>query len=170
MKPQLALIGSLLDGSNPCAAKLVRSEGQLFAPRMLTILCIDDNRRTLDLRVTVLRAEGFKVLTATTGAAGTALARQYKCDIVVLDYLLRDMSGEQVACVLRNENENLPIVLCSGSNDLPESVFRLVNAFVAKGDAPEFLVQPIQSVLNRRKPPSRERRWGKRRGKSGQSC
>ena len=68
---------------------------------MLTILCIDNDGQTLMLCETVLRAEGFHVFVAHTGAEGISLTDQEKCDAVVLDYLmptcavkrLREFSG-----------------------------------------------------------------------------
>ena len=136
----------------------MRFLGQLFAPRMLTILCIDDDLQTLALRQVVLRAESFLVLSASTGQSGIALANQHNIDVVVLDYSMPDMDGEEVARRLKQQLPDLPIILCSGFVDIPESAFKLVEGFVSKGDAPEFLVAMIRSIVNRKKPPRHERR------------
>ena len=96
------------------------------------------------MRETVLRAEGFHVFIAHTGAEGISLTDQEKCDAVVLDYLIPDMCGEEVARILKHQNPELPIILCSGFGDIPESVFKIVDAFVSKGDIPEFLVATIK--------------------------
>ena len=125
---------------------------------MLTVLCIDDDRQTLMLRETILRAEGFHVFVSHTGAEGISLANQEKCDAVVLDYLMPDMCGENVARVLKHQHPELPVILCSGFSDIPESAFKIVDAFVSKGDLPEFLVATIKSVIARKKPSKRERR------------
>ena len=124
---------------------------------MLTVLCIDDDRQILILREAVLRDEGFQVVTAHDGRTGIALANEQKVDIVLLDYFMPDMSGEEVAQALKQKNPALPIILCS-DYEVPESTFKLVDAFVAKGDVPEFLVMTVKSVIGRKKPPSRERR------------
>lgn len=124
---------------------------------MLTVLCIDDDRQTLGIREVVLRAEGFQVLTAHDGRSGIALANENAIDVVVLDYSMPDMTGEDVARMLRQKNPALPMILCSGY-DVPESAFKVVDAFVMKGDVPAFLVMTIKSVIARKKPPSREPR------------
>ena len=125
---------------------------------MLTILCIDDDLQTLALRQVVLRAESFLVLSASTGQSGIALANQHNIDVVVLDYSMPDMDGEEVARRLKQQFPELPIILCSGFVEIPESAFKLVEGFVSKGDAPEFLVAMIRSIVNRKKPPRHERR------------
>lgn len=124
---------------------------------MLTILCIDDDRETLATREAVLRAEGFQVLTANDGQTGIALANEHAVDVVVLDYSMPDMTGEDIARIIKRQFPALPIILCSGY-DVPESAFKLVDAFVAKGELPEFLVTTIKSVIAGKKPPNRERR------------
>jgi CheY-like chemotaxis protein len=134
---------------------------------MLTILCIDDDREALLLREAVFRAEGFQVLTAPTGRQGIALANEQSCDVVVLDYSLPDMNGDEVARTLISAFPNLPIILCSGYDDLPEAVFKIVDAFVAKGDVPEFLVMTIKSVIGRKKAPQPERRLQRNMRKDG---
>ena len=147
----------------------MRFLGQLFAPRMLTILCIDDDLQTLALRQVVLRAESFLVLSASTGQSGIALANQHNQRILtqplpqadkpfVAPETGPDMDGEEVARRLKQQLPDLPIILCSGFVDIPESAFKLVEGFVSKGDAPEFLVAMIRSIVNRKKPPRHERR------------
>jgi CheY-like chemotaxis protein len=127
---------------------------------MLTILCIDDDPDILATREVVLRAEGFHVLTANTGTKGLALANGYAIDLVVLDYSMPDMTGEEVARILKEQFPAMPIVLCSGY-DVPESAFKQVDAFVAKADVPEFLLMTIKSVVGRKKPSKRQLRLGR---------
>jgi CheY-like chemotaxis protein len=116
-----------------------------------TVLCIDDDLRTLALREVVLHSEGFIVLSASKGLEGITLAQQHNIDVVVLDYAMPDMNGEELARMLKHEHPKLPIILSSGYGEVPESVFTVVDAFVAKGDAPEFLVKTIKSLLTRKK-------------------
>jgi CheY-like chemotaxis protein len=118
---------------------------------VLTILCIDDDLRTLTVREAVLRSEGFDVLSASKALEGITLAKQHNIDVVVLDYAMPDMNGEELARMLKQEHPKLPIILCSGYDEVPESVFKVVDAFIAKGDAPEFLVKTIKSLLTRKK-------------------
>lgn len=121
---------------------------------MPTVLCIDDDPRTLAIREAILRAEGFHVLSASKGFEGIALANQHNFDAIVLDYAMPDINGEEVARTLKLGHPAVPIVLCSGEFKIPESVFKLVDAFVTKGDAPEFLLKTVKSVIDRENPKS----------------
>jgi DNA-binding NarL/FixJ family response regulator len=56
------------------------------------------------------------------------------------------MDGEEVARVLRQDFPDLPIILCSGWDDIPERVFTLVDAFVTKADGVEFLISAVRKV------------------------
>ena len=117
---------------------------------MPTVLCIDDDPRTLAIREALFHGAGFQVFSVVKGCEGIGLANQQNFDAIVLDYAMPDMNGEEVARALKLAHPAVPIVLCSGEYNIPESVFELVDAFVTKGDAPEFLIKTIQSVIDRR--------------------
>lgn len=117
---------------------------------MPTVLCIDDDPRTLAIREALFHAEGFQVFSVVKGSEGIGLANQHAFDAIVLDYAMADMGGEELARALKLAHPAVPIVLCSGESKIPESVFRLVDAFVTKGDAPEFLIKTVKSVMDRR--------------------
>ncbi len=117
---------------------------------MLTVLCIDDHLQCLYLRGEVLSSAGFHVLTVNNGEAGIALAEQHAVDVLVLDYSMPKMDGEEVARILKKDYPRLPIILCSGLENIPQRMFDLVDAFVRKGDdGVEFLVSTIRAVGTR---------------------
>ena len=105
---------------------------------MPVILCIDDDRNGLALRKLMLESKGYVVHAATNGLAGIKLARRAKVDAVVLDFQMPYMDGEQVARILRHDCPNLPIVLLSGSGEVPNSVLSMVNEHFQKG-SPDLL-------------------------------
>ena len=105
---------------------------------MPAILCIDDDRNGLALRKLMLELKGYVVLAATNGPAGIELARRAKVDAVVLDFQMPCMDGEEVARILRHDCPNLPIVLLSGSGEVPNSALSMVNEYLQK-DSPDLL-------------------------------
>lgn len=116
---------------------------------MPTILCIDDQPAGLAIRKQLLETKGYKVLTATDGAAGIALARREKVDVVVLDYRLPEMDGEQIAAVLKAELPALPIVLLTGyPGEIPNSLRCSVDACVEKGSGATVLLAAIQAAIS----------------------
>ena len=115
--------------------------------RLATILCIDDDRETLEVRKNVLRTSGYDVLTASGGidaleilSSGTAV------DLVILDYLMPDMNGERVAETIRTNFPHLPIIAVSAVQ-LPPRMLDTVNIYIQKGQDVEVLLSAIARVL-----------------------
>ncbi len=82
---------------------------------MRKILIVDDE---MDVRLMLekrLTAEGYSVSTAYNGNKALVLAKSEHPDIIVLDRVLGDMLGEEVASKLRTEPEtkNIPIIYLS---------------------------------------------------------
>lgn len=114
-----------------------------------TILCVDDDESGLLLRKLLLEAEGYKVVTALTGRAGLSVLENQKIDAVVLDYAMPAMNGGEVAAVVRDKWPGLPIIMLSGyTEDVPETIRTLVNAFVSKGDSTPELLNIIKQSMN----------------------
>ncbi len=80
----------------------------------LRILLIDDNRHGLVARRTVLEQQGYSVTTAASGEDGLKKFAENAFDVVVTDYRMPGLSGQQVIKKLRQDAPRLPIVLLSG--------------------------------------------------------
>jgi two-component system, cell cycle response regulator len=68
---------------------------------MARILVIEDNPVNLELMTYLLRAWGHTPVTAADGAAGIALAREARPDLVVCDIQMPGIDGYEVARLLR---------------------------------------------------------------------
>lgn len=112
------------------------------------ILCIDDDHAGLLIRKMMLEAEGYQVLTASSGQEGLDALKSAPVNAIILDYQMPTMNGAEVARTIRQQWPNLPIVMLSGFPDeVPDDAIRLVNAFVIKGGAPEQLLVVVQDTL-----------------------
>ncbi len=78
-----------------------------------TILCIDDDRLVLGLCTRVLEAHGYRVVMATHGQAGIAIAQKERPALILLDILMPVMDGFAVCRQLRADPalRHTPIVL-----------------------------------------------------------
>jgi CheY-like chemotaxis protein len=111
------------------------------------ILVIDDDENIRDLMQRMLSREGFRVVTASSGAAGIELARQIKPSVITLDVLMPGQDGWSVLSQLKSDPAlvDIPVVM---QTILDES---------RKGfmlGASEFLTKPIDrarivDVINR---------------------
>ena len=115
---------------------------------MASILCIDDDPRLLDLYKTLLGAKGYTVLTAPDGPTGLAITRKYSISVIVLDFRMPGLDGNQVARVLMQEHPKLPVVMCSGfPDDIPESLKWFADVVLEKGDGPDTLLSAIDKLI-----------------------
>ena len=118
---------------------------------MATIVCVDDDPGVLLMHKMLLENDGHTVLTASDGPTGLILCRQNRTALVVLDYRMPGMDGEQVTDELQCEQPKLPIVLCSGCpEEVPERLRALVSSLIQKGDGPGALLMSVRNLLARR--------------------
>jgi CheY-like chemotaxis protein len=115
---------------------------------MATILCIDDDPVMLELEQALLNHTGGTVLTATDGVNGIALARANKIDVVVLDFNMPGLDGNQIAQILRKEHPTLPVVVWSGDLDaIPECLKWFADALLQKTDGPAALLSTVGEIV-----------------------
>jgi two-component system sensor histidine kinase/response regulator len=87
---------------------------------MTKLLVIDDEAHLREAIAAGLRAEGYEVLLADSGAAGTELARREKPDLIVSDINMDGMDGFDTLAALRGDRttSSIPFVLMTGRADL----------------------------------------------------
>jgi two-component system, OmpR family, response regulator SaeR len=108
-----------------------------------TVLCIDDNMDLLDCQKEFLESFGYTVLTARSGGKALELASIHSIDVVVVDYLMPGMDGQQVATKMRRLRPQTPIIMLSGAVDIPEQVLKSVDALIAKNQLASHLLAAI---------------------------
>jgi two-component system sensor histidine kinase/response regulator len=90
------------------------------------ILVVDDEKDLLLILEKGLSAEGYSVITADNGHDGIASARTKHPDLMILDRVLGDIQGEEVATRLRKDPEtrNIPVIFLSALLSAPNNVER----------------------------------------------
>ena len=112
---------------------------------MAKLLVVEDDRMFAELIRRGLKEEGYAVDVAGDSAQGKLLAFVHQYDGIVLDYMLPDGSGLQVAQALRREGRQTPILMLTGNN-APEDVVRALDA-----GADDYVTKPCDmSVLKAR--------------------
>ena len=103
------------------------------------ILIVDDNLTNLDILQTRLEAHNYKILTATDGEAGLAMAKEKQPDLILLDIMMPKMDGIEVCQHLRADSSLpfMPIIMVTAKAD-PKDV---VAGLEAGGD--EYLTKPV---------------------------
>lgn len=89
---------------------------------MKKVLIVDDELAVASVFETALRNAGYDVKIATSGRGGIDLAKTEAFDIILLDQMLGDISGNDVLKVLKQDDatRNVPIAMLTnfGHDDM----------------------------------------------------
>lgn len=116
-----------------------------------TVLVVDDERKIRDLVRSYLEREGYSVFQADTGQQALETAARIGPDLVVLDLMLPDLAGEEVARSLR-EGSDVPIIMLTAKSSEDDRVTGLrigADDYLVKPFSPRELVARVQAVLRR---------------------
>lgn len=108
------------------------------------IALVDDDPDYLEATRLLLESEGHTVLTAADGDAALTLLRQQPVDLLLLDYFMPKMTGEQVVEELRTFDASTQVILQTGyANERPprEMLRRLdIQGYYDKSEGPDRLL------------------------------
>jgi pilus assembly protein CpaE len=119
-----------------------------------TILIIDDDIDTLKLVGIMLERKGFRILASTTGKKGLKLAKEANPDLVLLDIMIPDIDGYEIARTIRSapETETIPIIMFTARSQVDDKVEGLeagADAYITKPARPRELFAQVNSILKR---------------------
>lgn len=100
--------------------------------RRPTVLVVDDDRASTDLVQVILENEGYRVLKAFHGKDGVELAAREHPDLIILDLIMPEMSGFNVAYQLKNipATRSIPIVVLT-SMDIDQDTHARMESYVS---------------------------------------
>jgi two-component system phosphate regulon response regulator PhoB len=123
------------------------------------ILVVDDEKDLCDLIAYNLRRSGYEVACVHTGRAALDHIAKKSPDLVVLDIMLPELSGTEVASRIRSNpaTSSLPIVMVTAKGEEVDQLVGLTvgaDDYIAKPFSPKILLARIEAVLRRTAPPS----------------
>jgi len=123
------------------------------AERQPTVLVVDDDANIRELLLQELTEAGYRVLLAGNGREGVAIVRRERPDLIVLDVMMPEMNGFDVAAVLKNDPQtmDIPIVILSIVQDRDRG-FRLgVDRYLTKPIDTDLLFREVGALIEQRK-------------------
>jgi len=121
-------------------------------PGASRVLVIDDEPGIVDVVSMALRHNGFGVESAGTGREALNLVRRWHPHVIVLDVMLPDMDGFEVARRLASEHAEVPILFLS-ARDAPADKIRGLTTggddYVTKPFSLEELIARLRIILRR---------------------
>jgi two-component system OmpR family response regulator len=118
----------------------------------LRVLVVDDEPNIVDVISMALRYESFDVHTAANGREALAAVREFRPHVILLDIMLPDMEGFEVARRLGADRAGVPIIFLTARDTTEDKVRGLTmggDDYVTKPFSLEELVARIRALLRR---------------------
>ena len=135
------------------AQNLLRPGEDVSSAHRQRILVIDDSVMLLGFVEEILTEANYDVVTAGTAEEGLQATRQQKPDLILLDYLLPDLRGDEVSRRLSEDEStaHIPVIFMSGfAADLGDAQARSENilGILHKPFTSDSLVKAVQGNLS----------------------
>lgn len=121
------------------------------AKSSLKILIVDDEPSILEVVSACLRCDGHMVATAASGREALEKFRRNRFDLVVLDRVMPEMSGDQTAHFIKQLKRDIPVIMLTGFGALIEvtgSQSQAVDVVLSKPVTIEALRSTIGKLLH----------------------
>jgi two-component system OmpR family response regulator len=118
----------------------------------LRVLVVDDEPGIVDVVSMALRHHGFDVASAETGIQALAEVRDWRPHAMVLDVMLPDMEGFEVARRLSEQRAEVPILFLSARDNTSDKIRGLTSGgddYVTKPFSLEELIARLRIILRR---------------------
>jgi DNA-binding response OmpR family regulator len=120
----------------------------------IKILIVEDEEPIRKLIAKILNNEGILVSQAANGNQGLDMINKYNFDLVILDVLMEDISGFDVAREIRKYDLQLPIIFLSGKKEDADIIQGLdigADSYITKPFSPSVLCAQVKSHIKRRR-------------------
>jgi two-component system OmpR family response regulator len=125
------------------------------------VLVADDEATIRDLLAGALRFAGFEVQTAASGAEAVRAAASSRPDLILLDVMMPDGDGFEVARRLRAGPGGIPVVFLTARDEVADRVAGLnlgADDYVTKPFSLDEVLARVRAVLNRARQTARPSR------------
>ncbi|MCH6267597.1 response regulator transcription factor [Neobacillus citreus] len=117
----------------------------------MKILLVDDERRIIEVLEAYLEREGYEIYSADNGIDALKKAKTLQPDLIILDLMLPDISGEEVCRLVRKESD-VPILMLtakSAEDDRINGIVMGADDYLTKPFSPREVVVRVQAILRR---------------------
>jgi two-component system OmpR family response regulator len=118
---------------------------------MKKILVIEDEEKVLEIVKNYLNKEGFDPIVSSKGIEGLDMFFEYSPDLVVLDLMLPDMTGEEICKKIKSESDT-PVIMLTAKSTVDERIKGLslgADDYLIKPFSPRELMMRIKVILKR---------------------
>lgn len=123
----------------------------------MKILLVDDEHRIVEVLEAYLEREGYEIHSADNGIEALKKVKTVSPDLIILDLMLPDISGEEVCRLVRKESD-VPILMLtakSAEDDRISGIVMGADDYLTKPFSPREVVVRVQAILRRVKKPEK---------------
>jgi two-component system OmpR family response regulator len=121
------------------------------------VLVVDDEENITDLVATALRYAGFDVKTATSGRKAEEAVGAFRPHLMILDVMLPDVDGFEIARRLVSAGEKVPILFLTARDGTDDKIRGLTlggDDYVTKPFSLDELIARVHAILRRSNGPA----------------
>jgi two-component system, OmpR family, response regulator len=118
----------------------------------IRVLVVDDEPSLAELLASVLRYEGWEIMTAGDGASAVRAAREFRPDAVVLDIMLPDFDGLEVLRRVRQDSPHVCVLFLTAKDAVDDRVAGITaggDDYVTKPFSLEEVLARLRGLLRR---------------------
>lgn len=132
-------------------ARIEKTVHQALPSQGGDVLVVDDDASLREMLRQQLSERGYEVRLATNGLEAIQSVRARRPDVVVLDVMMPEISGFDVAAVLKSDpkTKGIPIIILSIVQDADRGYRLGVDKYLTKPTEADALVSEVQRVLSR---------------------
>lgn len=121
---------------------------------MINILVVEDDKNTRKLITTILKNYGYTTLEATNGVEALEVLDHNHVDLMILDVMMPQMDGYELAQTLRDGGSQVPMLMLSAksqTSDIKQGFVVGIDDYMTKPFDFEELLLRIKALLRRSK-------------------
>jgi DNA-binding response OmpR family regulator len=115
------------------------------------VLIVDDERGIIEVLEAYLERQGYEIQSAENGVEALRKVKSFNPDLMILDLMLPDISGEEVCRLVRMESD-LPILMLTAKSAEDDRINGIVigaDDYVTKPFSPREVIVRVQAILRR---------------------
>ncbi|MDR6999530.1 response regulator transcription factor [Neobacillus niacini] len=117
----------------------------------MKILLVDDERRIIEVLEAYLEREGYEIHSADNGIDALKKVKSVQPDLIILDLMLPDISGEEVCRLIRKESD-VPILMLTAKSAEDNRINGIIigaDDYLTKPFSPREVVVRVQAIFRR---------------------
>jgi len=117
------------------------------------ILCVDDNEQELSVLKFMLITNGYRVVAASTGQEAIELFAETQVDLVISDYGMPQMNGDQLTERLKQLAPHVPMLLLGDPQKMGGEIHAADVVLAKKNCSTQELLERIKVMSARKRGP-----------------